>query len=98
MAIRDEREAIADEPETGQQENPEAEAEHAEHRGFAAMDQQKQRQIASKGGKAAHQKGTAHEFTPDEARNAGKKGGERVSKDRRHMAEIGRKGGERVSQ
>jgi general stress protein YciG len=44
-------------------------------RGFAAMPTDKQRMIASKGGKAAHQKGTAHEFTPDEAREAGRKGG-----------------------
>ena len=70
----------------------------AEPRGFAAMNADKQRQIASKGGKAAHEKGTAHEFTPDEARSAGKKGGEAVSQNRRHMSEIGRKGGERVSQ
>ncbi len=69
-----------------------------EQRGFAAMDEEKQRQIASKGGKAAHEKGTAHEFTPDEARNAGRKGGEAVSQNRAHMSEIGRKGGERVSQ
>jgi general stress protein YciG len=39
------------------------------------MDPQKQREIASKGGKAAHQKGTAHEFTSEEARVAGRKGG-----------------------
>ncbi len=45
-------------------------------RGFAAMDREKQRAIASKGGKAAHAKGTAHEFTPDEARAAGRKGGQ----------------------
>ena len=64
-----------------------------EHRGFAAMDENKQRQIASKGGKAAHEKGTAHEFTPDEARAAGRKGGERVSADRHHMSRIGRMGG-----
>lgn len=44
-------------------------------RGFSSMDKQKQREIASKGGKAAHQKGTAHEFTPEEARIAGRKGG-----------------------
>src|SRR5689334_9342359 len=69
-----------------------------EHRGSAAMDENKQRQIASKGGKAAHEKGTAHEFTRDEARHAGKKGGEVVSQNRKHMAEIGRRGGERVSQ
>ena len=45
-------------------------------RGFAGMDAQKQREIASKGGKAAHAKGTAHEFTPEEAREAGRKGGQ----------------------
>jgi general stress protein YciG len=44
-------------------------------RGFAGMDAAKQREIASKGGKAAHAKGTAHEFTPEEAREAGRKGG-----------------------
>lgn len=44
-------------------------------RGFAAMDPAKQREIASRGGKAAHLKGTAHEFTPEEARVAGSKGG-----------------------
>lgn len=63
-------------------------------RGFASMDEDKQREIASKGGKAAHEKGTAHEFTPEEAREAGRKGGETVSKDREHMSQIGRKGGE----
>jgi general stress protein YciG len=69
-----------------------------EARGFAAMTQEKQRAIASKGGKAAHQKGTAHEFTRDEARAAGRKGGEAISGNRDHMATIGRKGGETVSQ
>jgi general stress protein YciG len=39
------------------------------------MDRNKQREIASKGGKAAHQKGTAHEWTSEEAREAGRKGG-----------------------
>ncbi|MBH8567237.1 stress-induced protein [Nostoc sp. CENA67] len=63
------------------------------NRGFASMDEDKQREIASKGGHAAHEKGTAHEFTPEEAREAGKKGGETVSQDREHMAEIGREGG-----
>lgn len=63
-------------------------------RGFAAMDEEQQRMIASKGGQAAHQKGTAHEFDSEEARRAGQKGGEAVSRDREHMAEIGRKGGE----
>ena len=46
-----------------------------EDRGFASMDRSKQREIASKGGKAAHQKGTAHEWTSEEAREAGRKGG-----------------------
>jgi uncharacterized protein len=46
-----------------------------EDRGFASMDRNKQREIASKGGKAAHQKGTAHEWTCEEAREAGRKGG-----------------------
>lgn len=44
-------------------------------RGFAAMDRSKVSEIASKGGKAAHAAGTAHQFTSDEARSAGKKGG-----------------------
>ncbi|MFC5548333.1 KGG domain-containing protein [Massilia aerilata] len=41
------------------------------NRGFASMDPERQREIASQGGKAAHQKGTAHEFTSEEARRAG---------------------------
>jgi hypothetical protein len=44
-------------------------------RGFAGMDPAKQRSIASKGGRAAHRKGTAHEFTSEEGRAAGSKGG-----------------------
>jgi general stress protein YciG len=63
-------------------------------RGFASMDLGKQREIASKGGKAAHAQGRAHEFTADEARAAGRKGGETVSRDRAHMAAIGRAGGQ----
>ena len=47
------------------------------NRGFASMDPSKQREIASKGGRAAHQKGTAHQWTSEEARAAGRKGGER---------------------
>jgi general stress protein YciG len=64
------------------------------NRGFASMDPAKQREIASKGGRAAHEKGTAHEFDSSEARAAGRKGGEVVSRNREHMAEIGRRGGE----
>jgi general stress protein YciG len=63
-------------------------------RGFASMDPSRQREIASKGGRAAHAKGTAHEWSSDEARVAGRKGGEVVSRDRAHMAAIGREGGE----
>jgi len=63
------------------------------NRGFASMDQQKQREIASMGGRAAHLSGRAHEFNSAEAREAGRKGGEIVSKDREHMSEIGREGG-----
>ncbi len=71
-------------------------------RGFASMNPEKQREIASEGGRAAHQKGTAHEFTSEEARKAGRKGGlaahekgtahEFTSEEAR---EAGRKGGER---
>jgi len=50
--------------------------ERKERRGFASMSAEKQREIASKGGRAAHEKGTAHEWTADEARNAGRKGGQ----------------------
>lgn len=64
------------------------------NRGFASMDASKQKEIASKGGKAAHAQGRAHEFTADEARTAGRKGGEVVSRDRAHMAAIGRAGGQ----
>ncbi len=46
-----------------------------EDRGFASMNRDKQREIASKGGKAAHAKGRAHEWTAEEAREAGRKGG-----------------------
>jgi general stress protein YciG len=62
-------------------------------RGFALMDPKRQREIARKGGKAAHEKGTAHQFTSDEAREAGRKGGMIVSRHREHMVEIGRSGG-----
>src|SRR5688500_4654540 len=66
---------------------------NTKNRGFASMAAEKQREIARKGGRAAHEKGKAHEFTTDEARMAGRKGGEKVSVDRNHMAEIGRRGG-----
>jgi len=65
-----------------------------ERRGFAAMSEAKQREISSKGGKDAHIKGTAHEFNPEEARRAGRLGGEAVSQNREHMAQIGSRGGQ----
>ena len=51
------------------------------------MDRAKQREIASKGGKAAHQKGTAHEWTSEEARDAGRKGG--IASHRRRREQLG---------
>ena len=75
-----------------------------EDRGFASMDRNKQREIASKGGKAAHQKGTAHEWTCEEAREAGRKGG--MASHRRKQEQPGKEmtgfapeqGGEPVQQ
>ena len=55
-------------------------------RGFASMDPQKQREIASKGGRAAHMQGTAHEWSSEEAREAGRKGGA-ASRNSRHDSE-----------
>jgi uncharacterized protein len=69
-------------------------AHEKSNRGFASMDRSKQREIAIKGGRAAHAQGRAHEFTTAEARTAGQKGGEMVSRDRTHMALIGRAGGQ----
>jgi general stress protein YciG len=63
-----------------------------EDRGFASMDRAKQREIASKGGKAAHQKGTAHEWTSEEAREAGRKGG-MASHQRRRQSQQDEQGG-----
>jgi general stress protein YciG len=63
-------------------------------RGFSSMDEDTQRKIASEGGKAAHERWSAHEFDSDEARRAGEKGCETVSQDRKHMSEIGLRGGE----
>lgn len=65
-------------------------------RGFASMDEEKQRAIASKGGKAAHEKGTAHEFDSKEAREAGRaahKKGTAHKFDSEQAREAGRKGG-----
>lgn len=62
-------------------------------KGFASMDKACLAAISSKGGRAAHEKGTAYEFTPEEARAAGHKGGLAISSNRAHMAETGRRGG-----
>ncbi len=71
------------------------------NRGFASMDIEKQREIASKGGKAAHASGHAHEFTPEEAREAGRKGGQAAHESGRaheftseEARAAGRKGGQ----
>ena len=63
-------------------------------RGFAAMPAEQRREIARKGGRAAHAVGGAHEWNAESARVAGRKGGARVALDREHMARIGRRGGE----
>jgi len=64
------------------------------NRGFAAMSPERQKQIASEGGRAAHRLGVAHEWSSEEARMAGRKGGQIVSRNREHMSEIGRRGGQ----
>lgn len=53
------------------------------------MSREKQREIASKGGRAAHEKGTAHEWTPDEARAAGRKGGQSSRGGRGRLLPVG---------
>lgn len=64
-------------------------------RGFAAMSPELQKSIAAKGGRAAHVKGTAHEFTSAEAAVAGKKGGAAiVARGKEYLSEIGRRGGQ----
>jgi general stress protein YciG len=63
--------------------------ERKERRGFASMSPEKQREIASKGGRAAHQKGTAHEWTSEEARSAGRKGGQISRGGRGRLVESG---------
>lgn len=83
---------MASQTETNQVTNPQPMKKST--RGFASMNPERQREIARKGGRAAHEKGTAHEFTSEEARVAGRKGGQAVSRDRAHMALIGREGGQ----
>jgi uncharacterized protein len=76
-----------------QQETTSSNSGRRSARGFAAMSPERQKQIASEGGRAAHKLGVAHEWNSDEARKAGKKGGQIVSQNREHMSEIGRRGG-----
>ena len=64
-----------------------------ERRGFASMTPEKQREIASKGGRAAHAKGTAHEWTSEEARVAGRKGGQISRGGRGRLSETSADGG-----
>jgi uncharacterized protein len=68
------------------------------NRGFASMDPEKQREIASKGGRIAHQEGKAHEFTSEEAREAGRKGGEASHSRRKAAAEEAQRGQEPANQ
>ena len=76
--------------------NTMGEKQHADSRprGFAALDRIQRLELARRGGLAAHAKGTAHEFSTEEAQRAGRKGGAKVSNDREHMARIGRRGAE----
>jgi hypothetical protein len=68
--------------------------EQKKRTGFQNMDKERQREIASRGGKASHAEGgRGHEFTPEEALAAGSRGGKSLARDRKHMAEIGRRGG-----
>jgi len=66
-------------------------------KGFASMSMEKKRAIASAGGKAAHKNGNAHKFDSAKAIEAGRKGGQAISRNREHMAMIGKKGGENRS-
>ncbi|MEI6945657.1 KGG domain-containing protein [Paraflavisolibacter sp. H34] len=58
------------------QRNTQENSGRSSNRGFASMDPQRQREIAREGGRAAHKQGVAHEWTSEEARNAGRKGGQ----------------------
>ena len=62
-------------------------------RGFALIPKETLRQWASLGGKISQQEENAHRFTSETAREAGKRGGEAIAKDREYMRELGRRGG-----
>jgi len=60
-------------------------ADMSQNRGFASMPEEKRKEIARKGGKASHEKGTAHEFTSEEAKRAGKKGGKSRAQKQKYL-------------
>lgn len=68
--------AMDDQKETGRGEQAQEQPRRTSNRGFAAMDPERQRQIAREGGRAAHMQGVAHQWTSEEARAAGRKGGQ----------------------
>ncbi|GAA4333023.1 KGG domain-containing protein [Flaviaesturariibacter amylovorans] len=75
----------------GNQQNSGSERKRS-NRGFAAMSPERQREIASKGGRAAHEQGVAHQWTSEEAREAGRKGGMNSRGGRRQQNERGQEG------
>jgi general stress protein YciG len=77
-------------PKTQKEEGPRDVTKSRRPRGFAAMDRKLVSEIARKGGKAAHSAGTAHEFTAEEARVAGRKGGRATHAKRRDATSGGR--------
>ena len=85
---------ISDSQQSSNNENENGRNAGRSNRGFAAMSPERQKQIAREGGRAAHRQGVAHEWNSEEARKAGRKGGEIVSRNREHMSEIGRRGGQ----
>jgi general stress protein YciG len=78
---------MAENSDQDQGESPGAnESQPRRGRGFAGMDAERQRQISAEGGRAAHRKGTAHEFDSEEAREAGRKGGQASGGSRRRRS------------
>ena len=71
----DEQQPASEQPASAEPQTTEAARPAKKRRGFAVMDPKRVSEIASKGGKAAHAAGTAHEFSREEAREAGRKGG-----------------------
>jgi general stress protein YciG len=76
----------SDQDEGSSQGNDPGEGQPRRGRGFAGMDAERQRQISAEGGRAAHRKGTAHEFDSEEAREAGRKGGQASGGSRRRRS------------